>query len=445
MAIPAHRKQLEGDGFQWSTFRIVAVVAAAAIVVAGGVTTAVALTHGSSGSKQLTSASPSGGSAKTGGGSSSKSGKSGKSGSTGTTSTTIAVTPLSVTSITPAAKATNVATDQDISIHFSHELAANTPTPSISPDILGQWVRKGTSFVFKPTAGYVPATHVTVTVPASTKTVEGKKTVTLGKAETTSFTVGTGSVLRLQQLLAELGYLPLSFVRTSGSATSGASTTALVSSSGLASEPVSAAAISTNPKPGHFVWNYADTPATLQDEWQAGTYNTITQGAVDAFEGDHDLGTQYGWSDGQAGPSVWTALLKAVAARDMDPRPYSYIEVNEVGTEYLKVWQKGSIVYQSLANTGVAGAATAQGTFAIDSHLPSNLMTGTDVDGSHYSVTVYDAAYFNGGDAVHAYPRDSYGFPQSNGCVELPLSAAQELFTSGMDWYGTLVTVENTD
>jgi len=48
-------------------------------------------------------------------------------------------------------------------------------------------------------------------------------------------------------------------------------------------------------------------------------------------------------------------------------------------------------------------------------------------------------AYFNGGDAVHGYPRASYGWPQSNGCVELPISNAQ--FVWGMDPIGTLVTV----
>jgi hypothetical protein len=41
---------------------------------------------------------------------------------------------------------------------------------------------------------------------------------------------------------------------------------------------------------------------------------------------------------------------------------------------------------------------------------------------------VYWINYFNGGDAVHAFPRGSYGFPQSLGCVELPYSAAENAF-----------------
>ena len=58
------------------------------------------------------------------------------------------------------------------------------------------------------------------------------------------------------------------------------------------------------------------------------------------------------------------------------------------------------------------------------------------------SVTVPWASYFNGGDALFGYPRESYGFPQSNGCVEMPIS------TAGAVWpdtpIGTRVTVQGT-
>ncbi len=47
--------------------------------------------------------------------------------------------------------------------------------------------------------------------------------------------------------------------------------------------------------------------------------------------------------------------------------------------------------------------------------------------------------YFDGGVAIHGFVRASYGFPQSLGCVELPLSEAAAAWT----WihYGTVVTV----
>jgi lipoprotein-anchoring transpeptidase ErfK/SrfK len=67
-------------------------------------------------------------------------------------------------------------------------------------------------------------------------------------------------------------------------------------------------------------------------------------------------------------------------------------------------------------------------------------MIGTDVDGYHYDVpNVPWVAYFNGGDAVHGYWRSSYGYPQSNGCVELPIDNAQVVWS--MDPIGTLVNV----
>ena len=67
-------------------------------------------------------------------------------------------------------------------------------------------------------------------------------------------------------------------------------------------------------------------------------------------------------------------------------------------------------------------------------------MTGTDPDGTKYvAPDVPWVNYFNGGDAVHGYPRASYGSPQSNGCVELPIETAQTVF--GMLQLGDIVVV----
>jgi hypothetical protein len=55
---------------------------------------------------------------------------------------------------------------------------------------------------------------------------------------------------------------------------------------------------------------------------------------------------------------------------------------------------------------------------------------------------VQNVSYFNGGDAVHYFPRGSYGWPQSLGCVELPL--AQSAVAYHYLTYGSLVTVSPT-
>ena len=58
-------------------------------------------------------------------------------------------------------------------------------------------------------------------------------------------------------------------------------------------------------------------------------------------------------------------------------------------------------------------------------HIPTGTMSGTNPDGSHYhDPGLRYISYFNGGDALHYFPRGSYGSPQSLGCVELPLAAA---------------------
>ena len=52
-------------------------------------------------------------------------------------------------------------------------------------------------------------------------------------------------------------------------------------------------------------------------------------------------------------------------------------------------------------------------------------MKGTNVTGVTYNdPTVPWASYFNGGDALHGFLRAHYGYPQSNGCVEMPITTA---------------------
>jgi lipoprotein-anchoring transpeptidase ErfK/SrfK len=67
-------------------------------------------------------------------------------------------------------------------------------------------------------------------------------------------------------------------------------------------------------------------------------------------------------------------------------------------------------------------------------------MIGTNVDGSHYDdPDIRWVSYFHGGDALHAYPRASYGFPQSNGCLEMSEPDAASVYP--LTPVGTLVQV----
>jgi hypothetical protein len=141
-----------------------------------------------------------------------------------------------------------------------------------------------------------------------------------------------------------------------------------------------------------------------------------------------------------AGPSVWGQLLADAAAGTVTTAPYNYVYVSKVSPETATVYSDGAAVYSSLANTGVAGAATQAGTFPVYLRYKVTTMTGTNVDGSKYSDPgIPWVSYFNGGDALHGFVRGSYGFPQSNGCVELPPANAAVIWP--LTPIGTLVTV----
>jgi peptidoglycan hydrolase-like protein with peptidoglycan-binding domain len=331
------------------------------------------------------------------------------------TPTTAAPVPLTLVSSSPAANAGAVAATSPITLNFSAFLSASGARPTITPPTAGSWVTSGSTMTFVPAGGWVPYSTVTVTVPSGLAGAAGTNTTPLATAASVTFTVAPGSTLRLQQLLAQLGYLPVAF--TPGSTSTGTT------------------AVSTSPVAGTFSWRYANTPASLRNLWAQGQDNVIDRGAIMAFEAALGLAT-----DGAAGPEVWRALVAAAAQHQVDTQPYNYLMVSESEPESLEVWSDGQIVASSAANTGIAAAPTAQGTFPVYARYQSTTMSGVNPDGTHYSDPgVRWVAYFNGGDAVHEFPRPGYGWPQSLGCVELPSSTAETIW--GLDPIGTLVTV----
>ncbi len=332
-------------------------------------------------------------------------------------------TPLRLLSISPLNGTQNVTATTSISVRFSAPPAAQSFHPTITPAIPGRWTTTGSVATFRPAGGFIPYTTVSIRVPNGVTGAPGTNTVASTAGASTTFTIAPGSVLRLQQLLAELGYLPVTFTATAGRSPS------------IDSEPTSPSLVPSSPVAGQFTWRFANTPASLMSQWVAGQDTVLIRGAVMAFEADHGLGT-----DGSAGPQVWGALLSAVAARQVTGRSYNYLMVSQTQPETLQVWSNGQIVASTLCNTGVAGAPTATGTYPVYARYQSTTMSGTNPDGSHYvDPGVLWVAYFNGGDAVHQFSRPGYGYPQSDGCVELPSSSAQGVWQ--LDPIGTLVTV----
>jgi hypothetical protein len=333
---------------------------------------------------------------------------------------------LQVVSVTPAAGARDVNGADPIRVRFSAPLAASTPMPRLSPQIPGSWQVDGDSAVFTPAMGYFDNTRVTVTIPggpAGMISVEGASAGAGGRLAagvTPSFTTGSFSTLRLQQLLAQLGYLPLTWTPESRSAIN----------PGNANAELSAA---YDPPAGSFAWQ-GSYPWDLTSQWKAGAGNMLDVGAIRAFESVHGL-----TMDGSAGHAVWADLLSAVAKGQDSPNGYTYALASKSSPESLTIWHDGHVVLRTPANTGIPVAPTADGTFPVYLRYYFQIMKGTNPDGSRYADPVYYVAYFNGGDAVHYFPRGSFGWPQSLGCVELPWNSAAKAWPYLT--YGSLVTV----
>jgi peptidoglycan hydrolase-like protein with peptidoglycan-binding domain len=340
-------------------------------------------------------------------------------GAGGTTQSTVkpVAKPLSVVSTSPSSGETSASSNADIAVTFSTPVTLGTTTPTITPPVAGAWVQASPTTLRYDLAGpFIPNQSEVVTIPGGKTGITAKDGASLPAAGSSfNFTVADGSVLRLQQLLAQLNFLPVSFTPTSTTPAA----------------PQDAA----EPLPGAFAWRWA-MPDELTSQWTDGVETVITKSAVEAFENQNGLTV-----DGLAGPKVWSTLLADVASSKVDTVPYVYVLVSKTLPENLTLYNNGVAQYTGIpVNTGAPGADTADGTFAVFEHVTSSEMKGTNPDGSTYDdPNVPWASYFNGGDALHGFVRAKYGFPQSNGCVEMSVADA------GMLWpltpIGTLVTV----
>ncbi len=153
------------------------------------------------------------------------------------------------------------------------------------------------------------------------------------------------------------------------------------------------------------------------------------------------------WFDQGNRHRLYAAVLAARRRQQEDaPKPFVWVYVRKGTPETLSIWRynaeknRSKWVLRSLTNTGVPGANTPNGTWAVYARFPSTRMTGCFLHGECYNdPDVRFVNYFWDGRAVHYFPRLAYGFRQSNGCVELPLKAAQRAY--GLIHIGTPVTV----
>ena len=318
---------------------------------------------------------------------------------------------------------TALAPGGQLTLAFSSSIAdvLGTRRPQLSPATPGHWrLLDAHTLAFRPAGlGFGLGEKVHVVLPRAVH-LAGRAGAALTR--TFDWQVANGSTLRLQQLLAQLGYLPLHWQPT------GADT---------ASSPEAQLAAALSPPPGEFAWRYAATPAELRAIWREGRANQITRGAVMMFQDTHHLVV-----DALVGPRVWQALIADAIAHKRRSTGYSYVYVHRGVPQSLNLWHNGKVILRSPGNTGVPAAPTQLGTFQVFEHIPVGTMSGTNPNGSRYrDPGIRYISYFNHGEAIHAFNRGSFGTPQSLGCVELPLAAAAKVWPYTP--IGTLVTVEN--
>jgi peptidoglycan hydrolase-like protein with peptidoglycan-binding domain len=310
------------------------------------------------------------------------------------------------TAVASPAPGTSIKPSTPITLTFSKPIkqALGSHMPPVSPTTAGTWHELNShAIIFRPQGyGYGLGTTVNIPLPNGIRVVGAK-------AATASWTIPAGSTVRLQQMLALLGYLPQKFHYKGAGV-------------GLTYADQEEAAI--KPPAGRFTWRYPNTPSWLTSDWQPGSFGEITKGALMAFEDNNGM-----TADGLAGPQVWQALMSAVIHDQRYSFGYTVVDVSEGSPESESTWHNGKTVASGPVNTGIPATPTATGTFAVFEHAPSVTMEGTNADGSHYDDPgVPDVSYFNGGDALHGFIRASYGSPQSDGCVEMPYGEAAQVY-----------------
>jgi hypothetical protein len=152
---------------------------------------------------------------------------------------------LRLVSISPQGGATAANGATGVTVTYNKPLPATAPFPTLSPAIAGSWARQGDTVVFTPASGYPSGTKVTITAADGTGTT--------ASTTTSTFKTGTYSTLRLQEILAQLGYLPLTWTPAAGSAVPGDSMQAQL-------------AAAYDPPAGTFSWK-SGYPDSLRELW----------------------------------------------------------------------------------------------------------------------------------------------------------------------------------
>ena len=176
-------------------------------------------------------------------------------------------------------------------------------TPTLVPATPGHWSEPDShTLLFTPSGVGVPlATTLRVVLPHAVIVVgaTGATGASAQPVSEISWTTPRPSTLRLQQLLAQLGYLPVRW---------------LPSAADVPRTAAAQLAAAVRAADGSFAWRYSGTPRELTSRWTSGTPNVITRGRGDDLRADaRSRGRRHRRSDG---------LARAARGRARGPPPH---------------------------------------------------------------------------------------------------------------------------
>ncbi len=110
-------------------------------------------------------------------------------------------------------------------------------------------------------------------------------------------------------------------------------------------------------------------------------------------------------------------------------RPDKLIDI-DLRRQVVSLLEGGKVVVASPTSTGVRGAETPVGTYMVQYKMKTARMRGVTPSGARYDIpdVPWVLAFWDDYTIHGSYWRSGFGFPQSNGCVTLPVPVAKELF-----------------
>ena len=103
----------------------------------------------------------------------------------------------------------------------------------------------------------------------------------------------------------------------------------------------------------------------------------------------------------------------------------------DTSAQILRAWEGGKVVFETPVSTGLPKSPTVKGTFKTYLKYPvqANMRGVSPYSGRYNLKNVPHVMYFYQSYAIHgAYWHNIFGRPMSNGCVNVPLAAAEWLF-----------------